>query len=342
MSDQSAKETSFDVAVVMPVLNESAFIGRTLEQIYLLEYPMERVEVVVADGGSTDNTRAIAESFKGRFGSLRVLDNVSRYPSAGRNVGIRHSTALCVIVLDGHICLPAKQLFRDMIDIFERTGADCLCRPQPLNPPDIDEFQAAVAACRKSLLGHRPGSEIYSDAEGFVDPTSSGAMYRRTVFDEVGRFDESFDACEDVDFNYRVRRAGLKAYLSPKLKVLYYPRESLAKLWRQMFRYGKGRFRFAYKHRAWSLTEWLAGAGAAAFVFFFCLALVSPTAREIFVTATGLYILALIFFSAYLAARERHMGCLLLGPLIFPTIHFGLGFGFLSGLLEKVISKSHR
>ena len=39
-------------------------------------------------------------------------------------------------------------------------------------------------------------------------------------------FDENFDACEDVDFNYRVKKAGLKSYISQKLTVLYYPRSS--------------------------------------------------------------------------------------------------------------------
>jgi len=60
--------------------------------------------------------------------------------------------------------------------------------------------------------------------------------------------DEQFDACEDVEFNYRVEQAGMTCYTSPKLTIQYYPRENLRALWRQMVRYGEGRFLFIRKH----------------------------------------------------------------------------------------------
>jgi len=337
----ASSDSKFDIAIVMPTLNEAKFIGKTLEQVYMQDYPMDAVEVVVADGGSTDGTREIVRSFKNRFGSLQLLDNHPRRPSSGRNIGVRNSSAPYILILDGHTNLPGKTLLQDMVDIFKETGAKCLCRPQPLTPPDLGEFEKSVGLCRSSIFGHKPGSEIYSTVEGMVDPTSSGAMYHRSIFDEIGCFDEAFDACEDVDFNYRVHQAGIKAYISPRLRVFYYPRSNLAGLWRQMVRYGKGRFRFSHKHRLFSPVQWLAGAGVAGFVLLLLLSLVSSGAASLFKTVVGVYILAAVFFSAYLARKENHPGCLLFGPLIFPTIHFGLGFGFLSGLWDHYV-KQHR
>lgn len=334
-----SRESKFELAIVMPVLNEEKFIGKTLEQIYLQDYPMDKVEIVVADAGSTDRTREIAESFKNRFGSLKVLDNPIGIPSSGRNVGIKNTTALYIVILDGHIYIPGKNLLRDIVGLFNATGASCLCRPQPLLPPDINEFQRAVALCRGSALGHKPGSEIYSDFEGEVDPTSSGAMYARLLFDTVGYFDENFDACEDVDFNYRIKKAGLKSLLSPRLKVIYYPRSSIRGLWRQMVRYGKGRFRFAWKHKQFSIVQWLAGTGVLTFFLLLFLSLFSSGVASVFRTITAVYLLLLVFFSLFLAVKEKRLGCLLYGPLIFPTIHFGLGVGFLSGLYEQLVKK---
>jgi hypothetical protein len=46
-----------------------------------------------------------------------------------------------------------------------------------------------------------------------------------------------------------------------------------------------------------------------------------------------------VFFSLFLAVKQKHPGCLLYGPLIFPTIHFGLGAGFLSGLYEQFVKR---
>jgi succinoglycan biosynthesis protein ExoA len=335
----TTRESKFELAVIMPVLNEEKYIGRTLEQIYQQDYPMDKVEIVVVDAGSTDRTREIAESFKNRFGSLKVLDNPVQRPSSGKNLGIKNTTAPYVVVLDGHIYLPSKNLLRDIVDLFKTTGAKCMCRPQPLMPPNISEFEMAVALCRGSAMGHKPGSEIYSESEGEVDPTSSGAMYARSVFEKIGYFDENFDACEDVDFNYRIKKAGLKSFLSPRLKVSYYPRSSIGALWRQMVRYGKGRFRFAFKHREFSLFQWLAGAGVFGFFLLMFLSLFSSTIASAFRTVTALYLLVVVFFSFFLTVKHKYLGCLLYGPLILPTIHFGLGAGFLSGLYGQFVER---
>ena len=71
--------------------------------------------------------------------------------------------------------------------------------------------------------------------------------YRRDVFDLMGAFDETFDACEDVEFNPRVGRAGLTCYFTPAVAVEYEPRGTLGGLFYQMARYGRGRARLARK-----------------------------------------------------------------------------------------------
>lgn len=327
-------ESPFLIAIAMPVLNESKYIALTFEQLLAQEFPMEKIEVVVGDGGSTDGTREIIDSLRGCFGRLVIADNEVRKPSGGRNVGVKNSTAPYLLVLDGHCHIPSTRLLADMIELFERTGADCLCRPQPLTPPKITPFQMAVAICRDSALGHKPGSEIYASHEGEVDPTSSGAMYRRSVFEKIGYFDEQFDACEDVDFNFRVKAAGLKAYLSPKLTIEYYPRNSLMALWRQMGRYGKGRFRFARKHGEFTFIQWFAGAATAGCAVGGGLSIFNPTIRTYFLTVVFLYLAMLVLFSLWLGISRRKSAVIVCGPAIFPTIHFGVGVGFLRGLLE--------
>jgi GT2 family glycosyltransferase len=333
MTDSDSK---YKIAIVMPVLNEERFLGGTLDQVYMQDFPMEQVEVVIADGGSTDRTRDIAAQYKDRFGSLKILDNPRRLSSAGRNIGVRNSSAPYILVLDGHSYLPGKTLLEDMVELFESTDADCLCRPQPLNPPDISDLQRVVACCRASALGHNPSSDIYSDFQGTVDPTSSGAMYRRSVFEQIGYFDENFDACEDVDFNFRIHMARLKAIISPKLKVFYYPRATLTGLWRQMVRYGKGRFRLAHKHRQLAPMQMLAAVGIVALALLLLLSLVSEAAWNWLTTLIGIYVLVVVGYSAWLAHDRERLGCLLVGPLVFPIIHFGLGWGFLMGFVDRL------
>lgn len=336
MSDKT--QSKYLLSVVMPVWNEEKFLSQTLDQLYLQDFPLDKLEIIIAEGGSTDRTREIAESYKKQFAGLKVYDNTGRLPSTGRNVGVRNSTAPYILILDGHTYIPTKSFLKDIIATFETSEADCLCRPQPLTPPDINEFQRVVALCRASRLGHNPGSDIYSEKEDFTDPTSSGAMYKRDVFDKIGYFDENFDACEDVDFNHRVKMAGLRSYISPKLRVFYYPRDSIQGLWKQMNRYGLGRFRFSQKHNLSSPMQWLAGAGVFTFVALLILAIMFDPMAAVFKNVFGLYVLVILLYSLLLAFKEKELGCLLFGLLIFPTIHFGLGTGFLKGLFGKMAS----
>ncbi len=336
MADDKAK---LHLSIVIPVRNEGVFLGQTLDQIYLQDFPMDRVEIIVVDGGSNDDTRHIAESFKGRFGSIKVLDNARLFASAGKNIGINNSSAPYVVMLNGHTYIPSKNFLANIIALFDSTGADCLCRPRPLNPPDINEFERAVAKCRGSALGHDPSSEAYTDFEGPADPTSSGAFYRREVFEKVGMFDEEFDICNDVDFNYRLKMAGLKSYTSPKLKVFLYPRATIQAQWRHMNRVGMGRFKFTRKHNIFSPLQWFAAIAVLGLCLLLGMSLISRPFFEVFRTIAALYLLTVIGYSFSLYMKEKRLGCMLFGPVIFPTIHFGLGFGFLRALIHRMHKK---
>ncbi len=332
-------KSKYQLCIVIPVRNEGKHLGQTLDQVYLQDFPMDTLEVVVVDGGSEDDTRQVAESYKNRFGSLKVLDNPRRFASAGKNIGIKNSSAPYLLFLNGHTYIPSKNFLSDIIGVFESSEADCLCRPRPLTPPDINEFERAVAVCRGSFLGHDPGSVAYSDFEGFADPTSSGAVYRREVFERVGLFDEEFDICNDVDFNHRVKVQGLKSFISPKLKVFLYPRSTIQLLWRHMNRIGMGRYKFASKHNIFSPLQWFAAVGIIGLCLLLLLSLISRPLFEVFRTILAFYLLIVIGYSLILYLREKRLGCLLYGPVIFPAIHFGIGLGVLKALAHQILPK---
>ena len=236
------------ITVVVPVRNEERFIAGTINELLAQDYPKDRFEIIVADGESSDRTKEIVAGISGTHPQVRLFDNPRRLSSAGRNVGFKNGRGYIFLVVDGHCHIGHDQLFKNIAACFEKSGAQCLGRPQPLDPPGLSDFQRAVALARASRIGHGGDSLIYSDHEGFVSPVSHGAVYKREVFGKIGYVDETFDVCEDVDFNYRVEKAGFKTYMSPSIAIKYYPRESLAALWRQMVRYGKGRYQFLRKH----------------------------------------------------------------------------------------------
>ncbi len=324
------------LSVVLPVRNEEAHIKSVLAQLDAQEYPRDRFEVIVAVGTSTDRTIEVIQEFaEASTMSLRLLDNPSKLSSAGRNIGARHARGEYVIYVDGHCHIPSKTLLRDTVSLFEQTGADCFCRPQPLTMNGNSVFQNVVAQARATSLGHGRDSTIFAtDYEGPVDPSSSGAMYRRSVFERIGYYDESFDACEDVEFNYRVFKAGLVSHISPRLAILYQPRDSVSRLWQQMMRYGRGRYRLIRKHRdAFSVAQIV----PAAFVLWIVLGGAAALLSRPFAVAFGLslavYATVVLIFSLALGFRHGASN-FLMAPIVYPTIHLGLGAGFLAEALK--------
>jgi succinoglycan biosynthesis protein ExoA len=339
-TDHGPRTSRFDlfpvITIIVPVRNEARFIARTIEQLVAQDYPGDRFEVLVVDGRSDDQTRAIAESLAADHPQVRVLDNPRRLSSAARNIGVRQARGELIAIVDGHCELEGCDYLRNLADAFRRSGADCLGRPQPLDVTGSSALQEAIAAARSSRLGHHPDSFIYSNTEQFVPAKSVAVAYRRAVFDRVGGFDERFDACEDVELNHRIDRAGLKCFFTPAVRVRYFPRSDLGGLFHQMARYGRGRVRLLRKHpETFSLggftpAAWLAGlmAGPAAGLGW------SPL-WWVYGSTIVVYLAIVLATSAAIAVRRHQPRLLGWLPLVFLTIHAGSGWGVLAELLPR-------
>ncbi len=238
------------LSIVLPVLNEARDIGRLLGELQGQAVPPGGIEVLVVDGGSTDGTREIVGNFNLKWPAVRLLDNPRRRSSAGRNIGVEAARGLYVLFLDGHCALTRNDYLLRTIELFESTKAECLCRPQPFGKLIEGGWAGAISRARGSWLGHYPGSDIYGGGPAYTDPRSAGAAYVRACLVDLGGFDERFDACEDLEFNYRVSAAGYRSYRHPDLSVEYRPRSTLGALYRQMIRYGKGRAHVMVRHPA--------------------------------------------------------------------------------------------
>jgi succinoglycan biosynthesis protein ExoA len=316
------------VTVIVPVRNEARFIHATLEQLVAQDYDPERFEVLVADGGSTDATPSIVRDVALRHPQVRLLDNPKGWSSAGRNAAVRAGRGDLFVIIDGHCDLRNRRYLADLADAFARSDADCVGRPQPLDVSDATPLQRAIAAARSSRLGHQPDSYIYSAAEGFVPPHSVAVAYRRSVFETVGLFDETFDACEDVELNHRVAQAGLRCYFTPRVAVHYYPRSSLTGLFRQMMRYGAGRVRLLRKHpETLTLPIFVPAAFLLGLIAGPILAWFFPWLGVVYAGTLGCYGLLVGLACATIARRTADLRVIAWLPLVFVTIHLGAGAG---------------
>src|SRR5262245_30324691 len=328
------------ISVVVPVRNEAAYIERTLRQLLTQQYDPSRFEVIVADGDSTDSTRAVVERLQACYPNLRLVNNPKRWSSAGRNCGIRIARGDFIVIVDGHCEIGNDQYLSNLADAFTQSGADCLGRPQPLDVRGASVLQRAIAAARSCWLGHQPESFIYSSVEGFVPPQSVGAAYRRGVFEQVGLYDETFDACEDVEFNHRVDKAGLSCYITPAVRVCYSPRASLRGLFNQLYRYGRGRIRLLRKHPStFSIGSFIPAAFLTGVFLGPVLAWLSPWLAAAYAASIGLYAFLVLLASLTTSLWPGHFRLLPWLPLVFVTIHAGSGAGILYELFAGLFRR---
>jgi cellulose synthase/poly-beta-1,6-N-acetylglucosamine synthase-like glycosyltransferase len=324
------------ISVLVPVRNEERHLERTLQALLTQDYPADRYEVIVADGQSEDGTVDIVRRWQQRFAHLHLVTNPRRWSSAGRNAAWRLSRGEYIVIVDGHCHLPNQGYLRQVAEAFALSGADCLGRPQPLEVPNPTPFQEAVALARRSWLGHNPDSDIFAETPRFIPAQNTAVAYRREVFHQVGLFDESFDACEDVEFNTRVDQAGLRCYFAPTLRVHYEPRRSFGALFYQLRRYGTGRARLAFKHPQ-ALT------GAAILPPLLLLGLIVASGAVVFwpilllplgMAVVGYLLLLTVVSFSLGRGRSWRVRCRI--PLVFVAIHFGFAWGFLREVVHQL------
>jgi glycosyltransferase involved in cell wall biosynthesis len=320
------------ISVILPVRNERTMLPKLLDELLMQNYPADRFEILVVDGRSTDGTAdLVRRRYSDKRVKVRVLDNPKVRTSAGRNAGIRAAAGDVIVFIDGHCAIPSRNLLEDTAAILGQTGAGCLCRPQPLLAPSATRTGEVIAQARTSWLAHGRDARAHDmHTSGFVDPVISGATYRREVFDKAGFYDENFDGCEDLEFNTRVHKAGIKGYTDPRLAVYYAPRTTMRGLLLQMIRNGRGRLRLARKHsETFSISQLMP-------VAILLAVLLTPLAWALLPRTDALVAtLPLALFAAAAAAASLQMGFrhgfahAWKGPRIFGAMYCGLGAGLL-------------
>jgi glycosyltransferase involved in cell wall biosynthesis len=234
------------VSLVMPIYNEARFIARSLDQALAQDYPSDRLEIVVADGMSTDDTRRIVSEYEQRHPQIKLIDNPTRFRAAGLNVAIAASAGDMVICIDGH-GETAPDFVRQNVQLFEE-HPEAWSVGGPYRPSGHNTFGKAVALAMSHPAGVGVTTHRFPDYEGYVEGAPFAA-FRRWVFDRVGWFDERLVRTEDDEFNYRIAQAGGKIFISPRVRYDYFVRDSIGKLFQQYIQYSFWRIPVVQKHK---------------------------------------------------------------------------------------------
>lgn len=318
------------VSIVVPILNEEETIERLTRSLLEQDYPHDRYEIVMADGGSTDRTREILREID-REGRIRVLPNPGRTAPAALNVAIAAAKGEIVTRVDGHSRVASDYLTR-IVAVMEETGESVVGGPV-LMEPDTPFRRALVEALYAKVgVGSVPYRTLRERA--FVESLQTGS-FRRAVLDRVGDFDESLAVVEDLDMNTRIRKAGYKLLLDPSIRFWYFPRPSLGALWRQIYTVGLVKARILRKHPDIFKLKYVL---PSAFVAILAASIVAAAAWPPALLLVAAYALVVLAFALTRLPRVGLGAARLLA--ILPTLHVGYGLGFLVGALEPLTGGS--
>ncbi len=327
------------VSVIIPCYNEERFIGKSLENL-AGQYPTASYEIIIVDGMSDDGTRRVIEAFADTHSELcvRVIDNTARNIPHALNLGIAAARGRIIARMDAHAA-PSAGYIRRCVEVLSEGNAAVVGMPCRVRPADDSATARAIAlgvshpfgiGDAKYRLGHEGRAQEEVDTVAF-------ACFKKSLWVELGGFDEKLLTNEDYDFNYRVRARGERVLLERSEHCDYFARGTFAKLASQYLRYGAWKARMVRQRpRSLKLRHLVAP------LFVGSIGLLAITGYWLNV----LWLLLGFELSTYLGAAwyfglrvttKNHAGlaAMALMPLVFVTIHCCWGISFWYGLFTR-------
>jgi len=320
------------ISVVMVVRNEGPFIARCLDQVLAQDYPRDHMEVIVADGMSDDNTRAVLAQYGAKHSFIQMVDNPRRIVASGLNIAIDHARGELIVRIDGH-CEVATDFVSQAVRLMDE-HPECWSAGGPIVHAGTNRFGQAVAVAMSHPLGVGLATHRFPNYEGYAEGAQF-PTFRKSIFERIGNFDEGLVRTEDDEFNYRITQAGGKIYVSPRVRYVYYVRDTLGKLFRQYIQYSFWRIPVIRKHKKPTTLRQMVP--PLFFLTMFVLLAVGACLRQPLVALAlpAIYLAALIAVGLSVVPRKGlAVGCLV--PVALATIHFAYALGIAYGLFALI------
>lgn len=333
MADYNNKELPF-VSALIVMRNERNYIEPSLMSFVNQTYPKDKYEIIVIDGGSTDGTldtvNRIIQEYTTESFHISVIDNPKRILASGWNLGIKAAKGEYVIRIDAHAEAAPDFIEKSVLTMLQVNAA---CVGGKLDSIPVEGDDILVSKVLSSSFGVGNSSFRVSETAGYADTAVYG-LYRKSVFDEVGLFDERLVRNQDIDLHSRIRKAGYKFYFNPEIKSVYHTRSSVKKMVKQ-----------AYGNGEWNMVLAKKGASALSlrhlvpffFVSYLALSLIGGFLWWPIWLICGC-VLVLYFILGYIAGMKivNSFADIIKMPALFFLLHSSYGIGYFAGLTKRI------
>lgn len=321
------------ISFTVVAYNEAATLPNLLNDLIKQDYPHDKIEVLLIDSMSGDNTWEIMQEFSANnqdFLRILTLKNERKTLPYGCNIALDNYTGDAIVRIDAHASIPADFISKN-VKLLE--SGEYVCGGKRPNIIDEDTpFKNTLLIAEQSMFGS--GISVYrsSDKKRYVSSIFHG-MYRREVYDKVGPYNVLLTRTEDNDMSYRITSAGYNICYDPDIISYQHTRNTLYKMLRQKFLNGYwiGKT-MGIQPKCFSLFHFV----PLAFVLGIILTTVLSIIGFPFLAALmwSLYGLLVVGISVLEIVKRPFSLTNLLLPVLFLLLHLSYGIGTLKGLVE--------
>jgi len=236
------------VSILIPARNEERVIGRLLQRMTELTYPKEKLQIIVIDDASTDETREIAEQYSKTHSCIEIIHRSEKEGGHGKasalNAGSKHANSEIIFCFDADYH-PQGDILEKLTEVFANPKVGVVQgRITVLNEPQ--NIVTRLVALER-IGGYRIDQQAREDL-GLI-PQFGGTVggIRRSLLERLGGWDESILA-EDTELTFRVYLAGFRVGYIYDAECYEEAVESWRAYWKQRYRWAKGHMQCAFKH----------------------------------------------------------------------------------------------
>ncbi|MFC2314570.1 MAG: glycosyltransferase family 2 protein [Selenomonas massiliensis] len=324
------------VSVAIVALNEERYLPSILRDVLNQTYLHSRMEVLLIDSMSTDETLYIMNDFRNRYQSkfidIRVLKNPKKRQANGWNIAIKEYCGDVLIRIDAHAHIPCDFVEKNVKRL--KLG-EYVCGGRRPNIAEESTLKAALLLeAESAMFGSGISPFRNSDKSEYVKSIFHGA-YRREVFDKVGGFNEGLGRTEDNDFHQRVRENGYNIFMDKDIISYQYVRPTLRKMMKQKFLNGYWIGKTTYINRKCILLYYYVPC-------IFVLSVISASIMAFLEIYAPLEILCVLYGMILISIgltsihKKKYNLIYIIVPMICCMVHISYGLGTIIGLVKNV------
>lgn len=328
---------NYEVAIVIPTLNEERFISRCLNSIIKQTYEFEKMDVMIIDGGSKDNTKDIVAEYQKSHQNIRFIENKKKIQSVAFNIGFKKSTAPYIIRLDAHAEYDSKYIslcIENLKQDEKRGNVGGRCNILPFNQSIWAQTNAILNHSRFGIGGaaFRVSNEAHN-----TDSVPFGSFPRK-IIEKIGGMREDLPRGEDNEYNSRIRKAGYKIFFDPNIISSYFARPTLGASCKQMYANGNSIGYLYYIDReAIGIRHLVPLLFVVSGLFSIIISVLWSPFCYVFCGGLALYLIADAIAS--IMGAKDNVKCTLPLFVLFFCVHVSYGMGTIAGLIKGLKTK---